>query len=145
MWLLNPGEQGQPLFAENGEPSEPVAKHLQFLKECSADQQRTQRAMDRLVEAEVLTPWSLVIPQKAGEPRQIDGLYRIDEQRLNTLDATTYATLQGAPMALIHAHLFSTGQTHQLTERIELRRQAAAPVQSEDIFGGMEDDVIRFE
>ena len=140
-------DAGEPLFDPNGEPTEGVAKQLDFHQQCEADRQRTQKAMDALQQAGVLEPWPLAIPREEGQaPIQVEGLYRIDEKALNTLDADTYATLQGAPMALAHAQLFAAHQVHQLTQRAAFHgnladKGATEEPDIESLFGDDDDDL----
>lgn len=116
--LVDATDVGQALFDGEGQPSEAVAKQLDFQQHCEDNRQRTQQAVDALQQADVLQPWPLEISRGEGAtPKKIEGLYRIDEKALNTLDAPTYATLQGAPMALVHAQLFAAHQLNQLIER----------------------------
>lgn len=85
--LVDATDIGQVLFDEHGQPSEAVAKQLGFQQHCEANRQRTQQAVDALQQAGVLEPWPLEISRGEGEtPKQIEGLYRIDEKTLNTLD-----------------------------------------------------------
>ena len=147
--LTEATDVGQALFDDAGEPTEAVAKQLDFQQHCEASRQRTQQAVDALQQAGVLQPWPLDISRGEGEaPKRIEGLYRIDEKALNTLDATTYATLQGAPMALAHAHLLSAHQTHQLTERARFHqqtREAHAPREPVESLFGDDDDELSFD
>lgn len=142
--LVEAADLGQALFDENGQPSESVAKQLDFQQHCDANRQRTQQAVDALQQAGVLQPWPLEISRGEEEtPKKIEGLYRIDEQALNTLKADTYATLQGAPMALAHAQLFSAHQLGQLTERAKFHAQSNThemPENLDSVLEGMDDD-----
>ncbi|WP_404342574.1 SapC family protein [Vreelandella venusta] len=147
--LTDAADLGQPLFDEHGHPSTAVAKQLDFHKYCEANRQRTQQAVDALQQADVLHPWPLEVNQGEGETsRKIEGLYRIDEKALNTLEATTYATLQGAPMALAHAQLFSAHQLSQLTERARFHAQHASqevPENLDSVLDGVNDDDLTFD
>ncbi|WP_346799129.1 SapC family protein [Halomonas sp. Bachu 37] len=135
-------DAGKPLFAE-GEPTKSVADTLAFLTQCENNRQTTQAACQALESAGILTPWPLTVP--IGESRKrFNGLYRVDEQALNTLDAETYATLQGAPMQLAYAQLYSIAQTEQLTQRAALQErlaQAQAPANLDELFGEEDDDL----
>lgn len=137
-------EGGEPLF-EGDEPSTTVQQTLDFLNQCEKDRQQTAKAAGALQQAGVIVPWALSIPRSEGaEPQRIDGLYRVDEKALNNLDAETYATLRGAPMALAHAHLFSVEQTDQLTKRADYHaRQGSTPENLDSLFG--EDDDLTFD
>lgn len=147
--LTEDSDVGQPLFDEHGQPSAAVARQLDFHQHCEANRQRTQQAVDALQQAGVLQPWPLEISRGEREvPRKIEGLYRIDEKALNTLDAANYATLQGAPMALAHAQLFSAHQLSQLTERARFHAQHASqevPENLDSVLDGVNDDDLTFD
>ena len=147
--LVDAADVGQALFDENGQPSASVAKQLDFQQHCEANRQRTQQAVNALQQAGVLQPWPLEISRGEGEtPKKIEGLYRIDEKALNTLDAETYATLQGAPMALAHAQLFSAHQLSQLTERAKFHQQSntqEVPENLDSVFDSDDDLTFDFD
>jgi len=147
--LIDAADVGQPLFDDNGQPSATVAKQLDFQQHCEANRQPTQQAVDALQQAGVLQPWPLEISRGEGEtPKKIEGLYRIDEKALNTLDAETYATLQGAPMALVHAQLFSAHQLSQLTERAKFHQQSntqEVPENLDSVFDSDDDLTFDFD
>ena len=140
-------EGGQPLF-EHGEPTQPVADTLAFLTQCEHSRVATQAACQALENAGVLVPWKLIVP--IGEShQQVNGLYRVDEQALNALSVHTFTTLQGAPMTLAYAQLFSTHQTEQLTQRAKLHETLATahtpPEDLDTIFGNADDDELLFD
>ena len=149
--IMDVTDVGQPLFDDNGQPTEAVAKQLDFHQHCVDNRERTQQAVNALQQAGVLVPWGLEISRGEGAaPKRIDGLYRIDEKALNTLDAETYATLQGAPMALAHAQLFSVNQTHQLIERARFHENShaehdATPENLDSLFDGDDDLTFDFD
>ena len=140
---------GQALFTDNGEPAEPVTKTLEFLNQCDADRQRTQAAVNVLQQAGVMQPWVLEFSRNEGdEPRRVQGLYRVDEKSLNTLGAEIYASLQGAPMALVHAHLFSVQHQRQLIERANYHAQHTRQDLPDDLdlfFDGDDDFSFSFD
>ena len=145
--LTDAPDAGQALFDEKGKPTEAISKMLDFLNQCDADRLRTQAAVDALQKTGVIQPWALEVSRGEGEtPLKIKGLYRIDEKTLNTLEAATYAKLQGAPMALAYAHLFSVHQLNQLTERAKYHaRQQQKPevADLEELFG--DNDILSFD
>ena len=140
-------EGGQPLF-DGGEPAKPVADALAFLTQCEHSRHATKAACQALESAGVLVPWKLIVPIGDGH-QQVNGLYRVDEQALNALGAATYATLQGAPMQLAYAQLFSTHQTEQLTQRAALHEKLAEtqtpPADLDAVFGDTDDLEFDFD
>lgn len=143
-------DRSQPLF-DNQQLTQELADTLNFLTQIEHNRAPTQAACQALHQADVLIPWTLIVPVGEGH-KQLTGLYRVDEQRLNSLDQATYATLQGTPMQLAYAQLYSTAQVHQLTQRADLQQKIQehnAPSQSQDIdldnlFGEGSDDLFKF-
>ncbi|PTB99142.1 SapC [Marinobacter sp. Z-F4-2] len=140
---------GHALFDDKGEPAEQVTKTLEFLNQCDADRRRTQTAVNALQQAGVLQAWKLEFSRGEGEePKRVEGLYRIDEKVFNTLDSETFASLQGAPMALAYAHLFSVQHQRQLVERSKYFSQHARQELPEDLdkfFDGDDDLSFSFD
>lgn len=155
---LTEDDHATQLFEDDGELAEPVAKTLAFLEQCAQNRVITQQATNALEQAGVLTPWTLTLTIN-DTPRALQGLYRVDEQALNRLSAETLATLQGAPMTLAYAQLFSTHQGEQLRQRAALQEkiaEAQPPVaqrhlhsvaQTDDVSGlfGEADDELTFD
>jgi len=143
---LGEDDQSVPLFDEEGQLDQRVQKTLAFLQECEKNRQVTQAAAGVLGDTGVIEPWPLKVERGEGqEPLKVNGLYRVNEKALNALDADTYATLRGGPMALAHAQLFSMGQLSQLAERAKFhaQQQAGQPPESlDEVFGGDDDDLI---
>lgn len=136
---------GEALF-DGEEPTDMVKKTLNFLQQCEASRQQTQAAAQALQQAGVITRWPLTVQRHGeAEPQAVAGLYRIDEAALNQLDAETLATLQGGPLGLAYAQLFSTAQLEQLTERDKhLAARATAPDDLDALFGE-DDDELGFD
>jgi hypothetical protein len=136
---------GAPLF--NGEELSPqVADTFKFLSQYQQARSLTAEATQTLEEVGLLKEWQLTVPV-GDSHKAISGLLRVDEQALNALNADTYARLQGAPMQLAYAQLYSMAQVNQLTLRAELDRKLNQAEQSdvdlEDLFGD-EDDNLDF-
>lgn len=141
--------QGEPLFDDAGELSEPIARTLQFLSQCDENRVMTEQMTKALGEAGVIESWPLQISRgQDQESLNMQGLYRVNEKALNALDAETYATLRGGPMALAYAQLFSMNQLNQLTERAKVHAQQGADRQPEnldELFGDDDDFIFDFD
>lgn len=135
--------EGEPLFNEEGQLTETPAKALSFLSQYEADKQRAQNASDLLRDAGVFQPWPLAIPKQDGTALKINGLYRVDEQALNSLPADAFHRLQGAPLSLSYAQLFSANQLPILAQRFADYTPAPSKMDVEQLFGG-EDDTLKF-
>ena len=148
-YLTDDPNEGEPLFTQDGHPSEHVAKMIEFHQECETNRQRTQAAVDALQKTDPIEPWPLEISRGEGiDPLQVSGFYRVSEKALNALETDVYSGLRGAPMVLAHGQLFSTHQIAQLTERARFHsQQEETPAATDDvdigkIFG--EDDIFKF-
>lgn len=130
---LGEDDQSVPLFDEEGQLDQRVQKTLAFLQECEKNRQVTQAAAGVLGDTGVIEPWPLKVERGEGqEPLKVNGLYRVNEKALNALDADTYATLRGGPMALAYAQLFSMSQLSQLAERAKFHDKHHAQQQTSE-------------
>lgn len=138
--------EGNALF-DGDAPSATVQKTLHFLQQCEHSRSATEAATRALQQAGVIAPWPLTIQRHGADeaPKAMKGLYRVDEAALNALDAQTYATLQGAPMALAHAQLLSLSQLEQLTERARALAEQGAPPEDLNALFGEDDDELGFD
>jgi hypothetical protein len=128
-----------PLFADDGQLAPAVAQTWEFLQDVERNRMQTLMVTSMLAEAQLLQPWPLCIESADRSSRRpLDGLYRVDEAALNSLDPGAYAQLRGAPMALIHAQLFSTHQLGQLAIRADFLR-SQTPQLPTDLQGWYED------
>lgn len=133
---------GNALF-DGDAPSDTVTRTLEFLQQCESSRRATQAATQALVDAKVLGQWPLTVSRGGAQtPQEIRGLYRVDEAALNALGAEDYASLQGAPMALAYAQLFSVSQLDQLSERDKvLAEKGGDPEDLDALFEEGEDDL----
>jgi hypothetical protein len=144
-------DDGEALFTEDGETSDMVQTTLDFLQQCEKNRAATAQAAAKLNEHGLLAPWELTVPTDAegGTPVKLDGLYRVDEARLNALSGEALADLQGAPLALAYAHLFATAQHKALVDRLTFQAQHAEqqgeiPENVDSVFGE-DDDELNFD
>jgi hypothetical protein len=141
-------EQGEPFFDPNGALATPTREVMGFLKKVEQNRSVTQRAVDALAQAEVLSPWQPKV--KVGdEERSIPGMLRLDEDKLSCLDNQEFLNLRkiGA-LPIAYAQLFSMGNIGVLKKLADFRKQEKAKVQGqtepdlEKLFG--QDDLIKF-
>lgn len=146
--LTGPSE-GEPLFDPDGEPSEPVAKTLEFLKQCEQGREATQKAAQGLAEAGVITPWQVSFERGEGQaPLSLEGLHRVDEKRLNALPDDVFAGFRhSGAAALAYAQLFSCTQSTHLAELARLQHQMVGQHQAAPIapFLNEGDDELTFD
>jgi hypothetical protein len=137
--------EGDALFDDDEKLTGMAAKTFEFLNQYEHNRHATQQTADALDQAGVVEPWPLSIERNEGqEPLKVNGLYRINEQALNSLEDDVYATLKGAPMALAYAQMFSIAQLNQLADRSTFHAQhdasQQAPETLESQLGGLGDD-----
>jgi hypothetical protein len=123
---IGPGQDGEALFDEQGEPARFLREALDFLRGYQQQLQATHDFVQALAERELLVQRSLHVTTASGEALRLDGFLVVDEQRLQGLDdATVGAWLRNGYLAWIHAHLMSLGQTSALLRRLPRHRELA--------------------
>ena len=109
----------QPFFDDAGEAAKPVKDALNFLQQIHRNRAVTQRVCAALAAEDLFQPWPLKVQGSEGEHR-VEGLFRIDEARLNTLDPEALARVQkagGLPVAYCQLLSMSNIQTLGLIQR----------------------------
>jgi hypothetical protein len=150
--LLN-GREGQPLFAETGEPA-PLVTHVgNFLSELERSRMTTLAACAALDRHGLLTRWDLQVTRPDKTAQKIDGLFRVEEEKLQQLGAEALVELRDTgALAVAYAHLFSLsrlpvlGQLAAAFAEVENRRAPAAKAELDldRAFGMVEDDLFQF-
>jgi hypothetical protein len=117
----NPGVQetdGEPLFDAEGNET-PYLKHkISMLAELVNGEQRAQVFTSRVEALDLIRPAHLELKPPGGAPRQIGGLYSIDENALRSLPAETLMELNGKGyLHILYAMLLSLGQFSMLASR----------------------------
>lgn len=105
----------QRFFTDGGEPQPTMQDVLGRLKRAMGQQQLTQRAVSALQQQNLLVPWQ--IQPREGHPGELlpQGLYRIDETRLNAQRGEALDTLhQAHALALAYAQLLSMSRINVL-------------------------------
>ncbi|XOY56701.1 MAG: SapC family protein [Rhodobacterales bacterium] len=138
--LVGAGEGfDQPFFDDAGEAAQPVKDVLNFLEKIHSNRAVTQRVCAALAAEDLFQPWPLTVQGPDGE-RRVDGLFRIDEARLNSLDADALARVQkagGLPVAYCQLLSMSNIQTLGLIQRKleELKHQMPEMTDQIDVDG----------
>ena len=149
---LSPDE-GLPLFDEAGKPTQLVQQAMQFLGQLEAARQATLTACAAIDRQGLIIPWELKVNRQDGTVQRLDGLYRIDEDKLRALESEALDDLhRHQALPLIYAHLFSL---HKLPLLGQLAAERAAEKQQRQmlqegkldldrLFGIVEDDPFIF-
>lgn len=116
--------QGEPLFDGQGEPL-PKWKDLQrLLTEYEADLERARELCAILADYALYEPFTLQATPAGGSPVQLTGMHRVDEKRIEHLNASQFKNLaKKGILGRIYAHLLSLENFARLLER---RRARAA-------------------
>ncbi|MEQ5808788.1 SapC family protein [Alteromonas sp. NFXS44] len=126
-------EEGQPLFKEDGSPSEFLDNRQKFLGDLANSEMLTQRFIQKVVELELLDAIQIRLTYKDGQQRNVTGMYSINEKRLMELPEEKALELhkQGF-LGALYAVMMSLGQLNRL---VELSNDTANPIASMQITG----------
>jgi hypothetical protein len=108
--IIGEFEEGNPLFDDNGEPSEFTKGVLDFCQKFEESGQRTKAFTERLVELGLLMDGEIAITREGqpDNPYIYRGFQMVDENKLRELPTETVEELNKTGLLmLVHAHLFS--------------------------------------
>ncbi len=141
---LTDGSSGERIFNNAGKLSESVTKTMDLLTQRQSVIKPTQDAVDKLAHAGVLKEWDLTLKSAEGVSKA-KGLYTVDQTALNELTAEAYHTLQGNPMTLAHAQLFSMRNVQLLNVLIEQKFKHKTEDFDLDQFFDSSNDTLKFD
>jgi hypothetical protein len=124
--VVDAGTPGaDPFFTEGDGPAAALRKVLDFLSQVEANRTASERAVAALAAAEVIIPWQLSVETPAGQ-KNVAGLHRIDEARLNALKDETFLGLRDSgALAIAYAQLLSMGQLSVFQNLAQLQARLA--------------------
>lgn len=98
----------QPLFTAKGDPT-PVWENAHKLLEAMEGARQQTRVLTRRLEAlNLLVPFDAVTMPRQGERSRLQGLFRVDEEKLSEIQAKDFKTLsKKGELRAIYAHLLS--------------------------------------
>lgn len=110
---------GLNLFDEKGEQSESLTNAVSYLQKCQQDRELTASTTLALEEAGIIEKWPIqIVGDENTTATNIDGLFRINEAKLNSLESAKFSELRNTgSIALAYAQLFSMTQVQLLTAR----------------------------
>lgn len=113
-------DDGQPLFDDEGQPSEYTKGVLEFCERFEQSGQRTRAFMEELEKRGLLMDGEIAITQNDNpdKPFIYRGFRMVDEKKLPELSGDDLSELhKNGILALIHAHLFSLQLMRQIFGR----------------------------
>jgi SapC protein len=121
---------GDPLFKDDGEPSELTLNVNKQLQDLEVDVERTRLVGDKLTALGLLREMRFDATLPSGNKVQLEGFYAIDEDKLGKLaDGELLDLARGGVLGIIHAHQISLSNMTRLAEW-EAQRVAAAAATS---------------
>lgn len=111
-------EEGELLFDEQGENSETLNNIIQFLNNYEQQYKATRSFCDACKEEELFKPFNLQILLDKDNPLRLEGLFVLDEEKLNQLsDEVVNNWFRSGWLAWSYAHLHSLGALNRLVKR----------------------------
>ena len=113
-------KEGVPFFREEN-PSNEIEQILKILIDVERGRVLTVDACKRLAELDLIEPWNLKVKIESGE-RNIEGIFRINENKLNSLSDEDFLSLRkiGA-LPLIYGQLYSMGNLQILANLAQIK------------------------
>lgn len=119
-------EEGFALFNEDGTDSDFLKARTNALGEAIQQAQMTKMFVKELVEMDLLISQTLSMTLE-GKPREINGIYIVNEKKLHELSDEQFIELRKKGLLPgIYAHLMSLQQVQRLGERLNKKNAAAA-------------------
>lgn len=120
---------GAPLFDARGEPASAYHEAEALVREMEAARPATETLCRELRALELLEAFEAHAVPKQGDGRQVRGMLRVNEARLNALPAETVQRLMQAGMlSRIYAHLMSLDNFKFLLDRVAARSRSVRPL-----------------
>jgi|TARA_B110000967_G_scaffold208679_1_gene261714 hypothetical protein len=110
--------EGEPLFKEDGEQTAYLAQRIESMMKAAEQTVQTENICKIIKEKDLLTTQQLQLQHHQDSPRyNIDGVYTIDEKKLNALSDEDFLDLRKQGLIpLIYAHLSSLQQLRRISE-----------------------------
>lgn len=110
--------EGELLFTEAGEKSEYLEKRIERLLQTAQQTVQTENICKLFAEKDLFSTQQLQLQHRPDSPRyNIDGIYTIDEAKLNELSDEDYLDFRKKGLIpLIYAHLSSLQQLRRISE-----------------------------
>ncbi len=121
---------GERLFSEEGENTKALDNIINFLNSYDQQHKNTRQYCDEAKELELFRPFNIQVILVENQPVRLDGLYVIDEQRLDDLSAEQVNEwFRSGWLAWTYAHLHSLGALNRLVKRQQ--SETSSPAEEE--------------
>jgi len=121
---------GQPLFNDKGEPGEQLKKAMEMLEDYHAQMARTQQFTKKLVDYELLEPFTPQLQTGDGQTFSLSGMLAINEQKLLDLEQEKALDLyRSGELAWVYNHLSSLSNLLRFADFLTISETTAAPTQ----------------
>ncbi|MCY4333680.1 MAG: SapC family protein [Litoreibacter sp.] len=100
--LLGEGDEGQPLFNEDGSPSDAAKRALDFCQRYTASTERTRAVMQEAQDLDLIGPSEVTI-SRGDRKQKVDGFALISEEKFRALDDGKLADLVRRGVSTIYA------------------------------------------
>jgi hypothetical protein len=148
--IVDANEEVQKFFEEDGSPSPAVKALLDFLHHVEQNRILTDLIVAMLAEHGLIAPWPLTVSID-NQPQTIGGLYRVDEEKLNSLDDESFLKLRkSGALPLAYMQLLSMGRLGLFEQLDRLQRQLsqaahqAKNLSVDDFFANAQNEILRF-
>lgn len=123
---------GERLFEQDGKATRFLELAQSSLIELVEGEKQTAEFIDVLVNLELLVPLSLDITFNNGQSKHINGLYSVDEDKLENLNRDGFDRLRNSGfIQAIYTQIASLGQIYALINNQNLRNEQTSPWLSE--------------
>ena len=136
-------------YDENGEIVDEVSRILSFLGEVHTSYSKTLQICEIINNYDLFEKWDISIT-RGNKVVQVDGIYKIDENKLYALDGDALKNLQNVSgLGMIYGHIFSGSHISLLEKLANFRDTTANSEQAniesvEELFSYEDEDTIDF-
>ena len=144
------GDNGSPLF-EDGEPTEFLNAMIGFLEQLHVNGLGTQKAIDLMASFDLIVPWEIKVKQSEEKEVPVEGVFKIDEVKLNQLDDSNWLALKNVgAMPVIYGQLLSMHNLGTLIQILKhkVNKRSSKPITTDNLqtfFGEDENDALNFD
>jgi hypothetical protein len=144
------GDNGHSLF-QDGESTEFLNAMIGFLEQLYFSALGTQKAVDLMASFDLIVPWEVKVKQSEEKEVSVEGVFKIDEVKLNQLDDSKWLALKNADATpVIYGQLLSMPNLGTLMQLIQhkIDRRSTKSVTADNLYtflGEDEGDALNFD